>query len=127
MKFTVYGKPVAKPRMTRRDKWAKRPCVLKYWAYKTMVKEAYDNTPVEERPKECGCLYCIFFVPMSPSWSKKKKILMREKPHRQKPDVDNLTKGIMDALFEDDSGIWNLGAYKYWDDGKGPRVEITIS
>ena len=26
--------PVSKPRMTRADTWKKRPCVLKYWAYK---------------------------------------------------------------------------------------------
>jgi len=32
--ITVPGNPVGKPRMTRKDKWAQRPCVLRYreWA-----------------------------------------------------------------------------------------------
>lgn len=30
--------PVAKPRMTKKDKWAKRPCVMKYRAYKDMLR-----------------------------------------------------------------------------------------
>ena len=27
-------KPLGKPRMTQRDRWAKRPCVNRYYAYK---------------------------------------------------------------------------------------------
>ena len=30
--------PVAKPRMTQRDKWQKRPVVEKYWRYKEDLK-----------------------------------------------------------------------------------------
>jgi Holliday junction resolvase RusA-like endonuclease len=45
---------------------------------------------------------------MPQSWSKKKRVAMDGQPHQQKPDLDNLTKSLLDALFEDDShlGHW---------------------
>ena len=36
--YTIYGEPVPKPRMTQRDKWAKRPCVLRYRMWADMVR-----------------------------------------------------------------------------------------
>ena len=34
--------------------------------------------------------------------------------HQQKPDIDNLTKSLLDALFDDDSHIWDVRASKIW-------------
>lgn len=51
---------------------------------------------------------------------------MKGQPHRQKPDTDNLTKALKDALWQEDSGIWKECAEKRWDDGKGPRVEVRV-
>lgn len=31
--------PVPKPRMTKSDAWRKRPCVMRYWAFKDKVRE----------------------------------------------------------------------------------------
>lgn len=52
IKFTIYGKPVPKPRMTRQDSWPNppkkyrnkawpRPCVARYRVYAADIKEAY--------------------------------------------------------------------------------------
>ena len=40
LKYTAYKiKPVPKPRMTQRDAWDKRPCVLRYRAFKDEVRK----------------------------------------------------------------------------------------
>lgn len=42
---------------------------------------------------------------------------MRGMPHQQKPDIDNLTKAVLDALLPDDSVVWSLAKLeKRWAD-----------
>ena len=36
------------------------------------------------------------------------------RPHRQKPDIDNLIKALLDALYADDSHVWKITAEKRW-------------
>jgi Holliday junction resolvase RusA-like endonuclease len=44
---------------------------------------------------------------------------MDGKPHQQKPDKDNLEKSILDAVFDDDSKVWDGRVSKLWGvDGK---------
>ncbi len=38
MKITVHIEPMGAPRMTQRDRWAKRPCVLRYHAFKDVLR-----------------------------------------------------------------------------------------
>jgi len=64
-----------------------------------------------------------FVLPMPKSWSKKKKIQMEGQPHRQKPDIDNLAKSILDACFDDDSMISMMFCRKIW----GERGAIDVS
>ena len=48
-------------------------------------------------------------------WSKKKKAMMVGTPHQQVPDLSNMLKAIEDAIFLDDSAIWNYsGLEKLW-------------
>lgn len=91
--------PVAKPRMTRRDKWQKRPAVLKYRAY-------CDELRLKKPEPNWEKLSLVFRIPMPQSWSKKKRQEMLGKPHRQTPDLDNLIKAFQDALLGDDSKVW---------------------
>lgn len=102
--------PCAKPRMTRGDKFRKRPATQRYWDFKRecLLKKVklYEEMRV------------IFFMPMPKSWSKKKKAQMVHMPHKQKPDLDNLLKGLMDILPED-SHLYNVHAEKYWSDTGG--------
>lgn len=60
------------------------------------------------------------------SWSKKRQAEMAGQPHQQKPDRDNIDKAIMDALFDDDAGVAFGTTAKYWDDGKGARIELEL-
>lgn len=98
--------PNTKPRMTQRDKWKKRPCVLQYHAFKDEVR--LRKVKVPERH------HVIFVVPMPGSWSKKKKAEMDGKPHQKRPDADNFWKALLDAVFEEDSHIWDARVTKVW-------------
>lgn len=111
-------KPMAKPRMTRSDKWKKRPCVVRYRAF-------CDEIRLQAKQK--GFTYpdsmaIEFRVEMPKSWSKKKKETYNGTPHHTRPDVDNLCKAVLDALYEEDSHIWCLGLMKTW----ATKSEIEI-
>jgi Holliday junction resolvase RusA-like endonuclease len=62
----------------------------------------------------------VFYIKMPKSWSKKKKLEMRGKPHMQKPDLDNIAKAFIDALAKDvdwdDCEVYSLRAKKIWGD-----------
>ena len=99
--------PIAKPRMTRSDKWKKRECVEKYWDFCNQVKL------LDIKLWSSGS-HIIFMMPMPQSWSKKKKKRYNHKPHEQKPDKDNLIKSLLDAVFKNDAHIWSHKYTKIW-------------
>ncbi|MGL4446340.1 MAG: RusA family crossover junction endodeoxyribonuclease [Aeromonas sp.] len=99
--------PVSKPRMTQRDRWAKRPTVVRYRAFCDAVRAAGIALPE-------GGYHVTFYLPMPKSWSAKKRLAMLNQPHQQKPDKDNLEKALLDALFEDDCRIWDGRVSKRW-------------
>lgn len=92
--------------MTQRDKRIKRDCVTRYWEFK-------DECISKNMKFEAGDSVC-FILPMPESWSCKKKIIHNQTPHLQTPDLDNLLKGLMDALYKNDSAIWSFQAKKLW-------------
>lgn len=101
--------------MTQADRWKKRACVTRYWKFKDKVKESELKIP-----QPCKI---VFYIPMPKTWSKKKKAAKDGKPHLQRPDKDNLEKGLLDAIFEEDAHIWNTHTIKLWAyDG---MIEIT--
>ena len=122
VRFTIPGTPCPKPRMTRRDVWKKRPCVVRYreWADRARACAPADLT------QEPVCLNMVAYLPMPESWPKKKREAMRGQLHRQKPDLDNLAKSCADSLFESDQCIAFGTFVKRWDDGVGARVEIEV-
>ncbi len=106
--------PVPKPRQTQRDKWAKRPSVMRYRAFADEVRLRGVKV------KDSGT-HVIFYMPMPKSWSDKKKQEMVWTAHRQKPDLDNLLKALLDAIYtlgrvEDDCVVNDIRATKIWAD-----------
>lgn len=93
--------PMAKPRMTRRDKWKKRPIVDKYNSYKDQLRAECKR--VKYTIGETLCFTAVIEMPMS--WSNKKKREMTGTKHQQTPDLDNIIKGIQDTLCEQDNFI----------------------
>jgi len=106
--------PVPKPRMTRADRWKKRPVVLRYWDFCDKVEKA--NIIIPDKPN------IIFYIPMPSSWSKKKKRDNLFDKHTQRPDLDNYVKALFDAVYKEDSHIWTFKATKIWAE-KG-QIEI---
>ena len=107
-------RPVPKPRMTRRDRWAQRPIVMKWFNFKDNLNKLADKYNYKVPP----VLKIDFFVQVPTSWSQKKKDKMIGQPHQQKGrnDNDNLQKAFLDSLCEDDSYVWNIHARKFWSD-----------
>lgn len=100
--------PVPKPRQTRSDKWKQRPCVMRYREFADQVRSA--GLEISDT------LNVVFYLPMPASWSKEKREEMYLQPHQQKPDIDNLVKALLDAVFDDDSHIYKIRAVKFWDE-----------
>jgi Holliday junction resolvase RusA-like endonuclease len=108
-------------RMTQSDRWKTNPnhtnpnkrqrkAVTEYFAFKnTLVLQA--NLMQFELGK---CIDAVYLIPMPDSWSGKKKERMNGMPCEVKPDTDNITKGIKDALRKKDSDIWYEKAEKRW-------------
>lgn len=67
-----------------------------------------------------------FFVPVPPSWSKKKKKLYHGTFHQSKPDLDNLLKAFMDSLMAEDKQIAHLELSKRWVDFESGWIEVTF-
>src|SRR3990167_9026587 len=70
--FTIKGEPMGKPRMTRRDKWKQRPCVLAYRSWADSARAAFGKTEkvVLTQPTTLS-IVAYFSIPAS--WSTYKK------------------------------------------------------
>jgi Holliday junction resolvase RusA-like endonuclease len=123
MNFVVMNeRGIGKPRMTNRDKFAERECVVKYWQYKERLQAFFRKNRLD---LDDGVLHfrCEFSFPKS--YSKKKRKLLLNKPHQVKPDIDNIAKGIMDSVLKNDSTVWKLSAEKFW--GESDKIIFYIS
>ena len=107
--------PVAKPRMTQRDKWKQRPCVMRYRAFADECRLRGVSIPAD------GAMV-TFVVPMPKSWSPTKREVMCDEPHTQRPDLDNFIKALCDAVHAEDSMIHTIAARKVW--GVDGSIEI---
>lgn len=67
--------PIGKPRMTQRDKWQKRPPVLRYRAFCDEVRLNHVSLP------ESG-YHVTFILPMPASWSRKRRAEMCGKEYK---------------------------------------------
>ena len=108
--------PIPAPRQVRSDTWRPSPGVVRYRQFRDEVRRLGIQVP------ESGA-HIVFCLPIPPSWSKKKTAEQLGRPHQQKPDVDNLLKALLDAIFENDCQVWDVRASKIW----GTHGEIRIS
>jgi Holliday junction resolvase RusA-like endonuclease len=80
---------------------------MRYWQFCNECQRAKVWVP------EAGATI-VFYLPMPESWSRKKRALYDGQPHQQKPDLDNLVKAVLDAIYGDDSGVWDTHSQKRW-------------
>jgi Holliday junction resolvase RusA-like endonuclease len=119
--LTIPGTPMGKPRMTQRDKWKGRDCVLRYHAWADQVRAIAGKMPEAE---QVAALNWVAFFEPPKSWSKKRREAAYGTPHRAKPDRDNLDKMCLDILWKNDSAIYKGTIEKLW--SKEARIEIHI-
>lgn len=68
-----------------------------------------------------GQLHVVAYFPTRRGWRRPGVV------HMSKPDADNVLKAVSDAICRnEDQMIHDMSVKKRWDDGNGPRVEITI-
>ena len=115
--ITINVAPCSKPRMTRADKWKKRQCVTKFFAFRDAIKQSKYWEPHNLLSLESFDIE--FHIPMPKSWSKKNKAEFNGTPHKQRPDLDNYIKAWCDSVFEEDSVVWRFKASKRWTDKPG--------
>lgn len=116
--FQFFIDPIGKPRMTQRDKWKQRPCVMRYRAFCDKLRESL----AVQRITLPDAFQIRFTIEMPASWSAKKRIEMCGRPHQSRPDLDNMLKAVCDAASKEDSTIHSVLATKVW--GKCGMIEI---
>ena len=119
--ITLHVTPMGKPRMTQQDKWKKRPCVMRYRAFADEIRRQASG----KIPDDINNLSWVAYLPIPKTIKKAEKVARAGALHLMKPDRDNIDKAILDALFKEDSGIAIGTLEKRWDDGSGPRIELS--
>lgn len=133
IKFVVPGVPIGKVRH--------RSMVLPNGMihnYNSKKNTDYEDLVRWEYKRQCSHIYFIgelevvinayYNIPKSLSKSKKLAAMNGEIRPQTKPDVDNVSKIVLDSLnkvaFDDDKNIVDLHIHKYY--SNEPRVEVTI-
>lgn len=110
--------PYPKPRMTRCDQWKPSAAARRYFAFRDHVRLLRISVP------EQGA-WIIFHLPVPASWSEKKKLAHIGRRHQQKPDKDNLEKGLLDAVYGEDCVVWDARVTKLWAREGGIEIRET--
>lgn len=131
LEITIPGLVTGKPRMTRRDKWKQRPCVMRYRAWADTVRASLCNQAergIPQNPKTPVEVEAFAYIAFPSSYSRKKREELAGTPHLIRPDSDNILKGLVDALWrKSDSHVYDQRCVKRWEDGFGPRVKLHVS
>ncbi len=107
---------MGKPRMTKKDHWERRPVTDRYWTQCDLLRFPFGLTRFHKFQSALRLDMTVYFkTPQKSQWGQ---------PHREMPDIDNIWKGVADALFMDDKGIAFCNCAKYWSDVDA--VELLI-
>lgn len=128
VEFVIYERPVSWKRARQRGRQFFVDPETRAWkelVAKSFLEKVGPGFLPLETPIE---LVLAFRMPMPASWSMKRRAAMLGAFHTQKPDLDNLAKGIMDALnglaWADDAQVFSLGVGKAWGPAGAVMVQI---
>jgi Holliday junction resolvase RusA-like endonuclease len=133
IEFMVLGDPKGKgrPRFSRVGKFTKTYTDPKTRLYELKIANEAKLAMFPHEPLETPvAVYMNFCMPIPASYSKKRKqacLLGVEMPCK-KPDIDNIAKGVLDAMngivYKDDVQVIRLVLHKYY--GTEPFIYITV-
>lgn len=130
--LVVPGKPVAKqrPKVVTRGGFARAYTPKPTVDYENLVRHTYKKEYGSfklDGPIEAD-ITGIFPIPKSTSKKQKALMINNNIKHTKKPDCDNVTKSVLDALnsyaYDDDSQICDLRVRKRY--GEEPKVIIKL-
>ena len=131
IKFTVPGEPKSKgrARFQRIGNFVKTYTPTETVAYENWVKMCYMESKSEKMDGQLGVNIISYYnIPKSMSNKKREEAIIGRLRPTKKPDVDNVSKVILDSLnkiaYHDDSSVVELTTVKYY--GEDPRVEVEI-
>lgn len=129
--FTVPGEVCAKgrPRFVNRGRFVQTYTPDKTVNYENLVRLSFMQAGCEKLSGAIKAEIKVFMqIPKSESMKKKAAMMAGQIRPTKKPDADNCTKSVLDALnkiaFDDDSQIVELHVNKYY--SENPRVTITL-
>ena len=129
--FTVPAVPVAQPRQRHtRNGLNYTPAQHPVNVFKASCRLAAHSVHTAPPFRQAICLTLLFVLPRPAAMIWKTKPMPRVS-HSKKPDLDNLTKAVMDALSQlvwaDDSQVTRLSATKVIAAGdESPHVRIKV-
>lgn len=140
--FWIGGEPVpwkrvrAKTHKVKDDKSGKEKTTVHFFEdkkvseYKEKIKNAYKESGGKyfEKGTPLRCeIYFYFEAPKSASHKKRIDLIANGRPTKR-PDIDNLYKGIADALngvaYYDDSQIVSVSLCKLWSNTSKIEIEL---
>lgn len=127
-KYVVWGEPIPwkrpSPNYKKRLMWDSQKAEKHTIA--NQLEDQHGLEPFFNGPLK---MEIIQYVPIK-GINRKNLHLKQGKPYIFKPDNSNYIKLYEDAamgiLYQDDCIIYHTDAHKYYDDGNGPRTEITL-
>ncbi len=103
-------------RQVARDRFKPSDAVLRYRCYRDEVRLRGVTIPEPY-------YHMVFVLAMPDSWSERRKVAQFGQPHLQKPDKDNLEKGVLDAVLLEDKAVWDGRVTKLW--GRRPLLIVS--
>lgn len=124
--FTIPGKPFAKqrPRATRQGRVYTPKETVSFERTVGQIAALHFKEPIT------GPVRVTIRATFKPaaSWSKKKTAEHLNRPHTQRPDIDNCQKAILDGLnriaWADDGQVFEVIASKVW--GLEAKTVVTV-
>lgn len=128
----ILGEPVgkARPRMNTRTGKAYTPSKTKYYEYLVRQELAFKYRQIEQIIDDPirVTIIAYFGIPKSTSKKRQSEMLKDNIRPTKKPDIDNITKIILDALnkfiYKDDTQVVELVVRKYYD--AIPKVYVKV-